>query len=384
MRHPRTNDVVQPKFLDGESLELDAQKDSRVTFAQWLTSPENPWFARNIVNRTWFWLLGRGIIHEPDDVRSTNPPSNPELLKYLEDGLVAHNYDLKYIYRLILNSRTYQLSSKSNEWNQNDTAHFSHYYVKRLGAETLLDAIGQVTERWDSYFSSIPEPYVRLPAGFRATHLADGSVDLPFLQMFGRPPRDTAFESARDLELSMRQTLHLLNSSDVQNKINGSPRMRRFFTEQKTDPEIIEELYLSTLSRLPTEQEVKNMTDYLSGAGKPIPENVQAEHKAAEDALAKVKGELEKANAEYEAAEKTAKDAEAAGAKDAADKRKLANDAKANRDKLVADEKTANTKLAEAVRKVDAAKAALKPRRDQAFQDLLWALLNTKKFLFNH
>jgi hypothetical protein len=283
-----------------------------------------------------------------------------------------------------LNSRTYQLSSKSNEWNANDNTHFSHYYVKRLGAETLLDAIGQITERWDTYYSRVPEPFVRLPVGFRATHLADGSIDLPFLQMFGRPPRDTAFESARDLELSMRQTLHLLNSSDVQNKINASPRLRQFYTDQKTDEEIIEELYLLTLSRPPTEQEVGNVTDYLSGAGKPLPVDVQAEHKAAEEALAKVKAEFQKANAEYEAAEKTAGDAQAAGAKDAADKRKLANDAKAKRDKLATDENTANTKMAETTRKLDAAKAALKPRRDQAFQDLLWSLLNTKKFLFNH
>ncbi|MHC4181050.1 MAG: DUF1549 domain-containing protein, partial [Planctomycetota bacterium] len=216
MRHPRTNQVVQPKFLGGKVLELEAGKDPREAFARWLTAPENPWFAKNIVNRTWFWLLGRGIIHGPDDLRSTNPPTNPELLEYLEQELVGHDYDLKHIYRLILNSRTYQLSSKTNEWNRHDTEHFSHYYVKRLGAETLLDAIGQVTDSWDTYRSIIPEPFVVMPKGFRATHLADGSIGLPFLQLFGRPPRDTAFESDRDLELSMRQTLHLLNSSDVQ------------------------------------------------------------------------------------------------------------------------------------------------------------------------
>ncbi len=226
MRHPRTSEVVPPKFPGGEVVELEGEEDSRVRFAQWLTTPENPWFTRNIVNRIWFWLFGRGIVHEPDDLRSTNSPENPELLKYLEQELASHNYELKHVYRLILNSRTYQLSSKSNRWNAGDVAHFSHYPVKRLGAETLLDAIGQVTERWDTYRSTIPEPFVVMPSGFRATHLADGSIDLPFLQLFGRPPRDTAYESDRDLELSMRQTLHLLNSSDVQNKINASPRLR--------------------------------------------------------------------------------------------------------------------------------------------------------------
>ena len=138
-------DAPKPVFPDGTAVELTRDQDPRKVFADWLIRPENPWFARNIVNRTWFWLLGRGIIHEPDDLRSTNPPTNPELLEYLEQELVSHNYDLKHIYRLILNSRTYQLSSKAIEGNESDSAFFSHYYVKRLGAETLLDAIGQVT-----------------------------------------------------------------------------------------------------------------------------------------------------------------------------------------------------------------------------------------------
>lgn len=263
MRHPQTNAVVQPKFLDGDVLKLTPPEDPRRKFAEWLTSPENPWFARNIVNRTWFWLLGRGIVHQPDDLRPTNPPQNAELLQYLEKELVGNSYDLKHIYRLILNSRTYQLSSKSNEFNRSDVAHFSHYQVKRLGAETLLDAIGQITESWDTYRSIIPEPFVIMPKGFRATHLYDGSIGLPFLELFGRPPRDTAFESGRDLELSMRQTLHLLNSGDVQNKINASPRLRRFFTEKKSDAEIVEEIYLSTLARFPTDEEKEKVLQYV-------------------------------------------------------------------------------------------------------------------------
>lgn len=396
MRHPGTNELVKPKFLGGNVLQQNAKKDPRVIFADWLTSPDNPWFARNIVNRTWFWLLGRGIVHEVDDLRSTNPPENPELLQYLEKELVSQNYDLKHIYRLILNSRTYQLSSKSNEWNRNDVAHFSHYQVKRLGAETLLDAIGQVTERWDTYQSRIPEPFVRMPSGFRATHLADGSIGIPFLKLFGRPPRDTAFESDRDLQLSMRQTLHLLNSSDVQNKINASPRLKRLMKEHKEDSKIVEEVYLATLSRFPAEEEGKRIMEYMSGKDKAPPQQARTEKKAAEEALAKAKGELEKAAAEYEAAEKAAKDAEMAAAKAkaegdnaaaaqmAAEKRKLANEVKATRNKLLRDEKAANTKLAQANKKLAAATAAQKPPRNQALQDLLWALLNTKEFMFNH
>jgi hypothetical protein len=264
MRDPRTNAPVKPRFLGGETVELEPGEDARVRFAQWLTSPDNPWFAKNIVNRIWFWLLGRGIVHQPDDLRSTNPPSNPELLDYLEQELISHDYDLKHVYRLILNSCAYQRSSSTNEWNRQDAAHFSHYYVKRLGAETLLDAIGQITEQWDTYRSRIPEPFVVMPSGFRATHLPDGSIGIPFLELFGRPPRDTAYESDRDFEVSMRQTLHLLNSSDVQNKINRSRRLRRLLEQHQDDTELLEEIYLSMLARFPSDEEKQKLSQFMS------------------------------------------------------------------------------------------------------------------------
>lgn len=264
LRHPVSGEPVAPKFLDGETVKLEPGQDAREVFARWLTSPDNPWFAKNIVNRTWYWLLGRGIVHEADDLRPSNPPRNPELLDYLARELVEKRYDLKHIYRLILSSRTYQLSSKPNQWNKDDTAHFSHYFVKRLGAETLLDALSDVTERWDTYRSIIPEPFVELPAGFRATHLADGSISLPFLELFGRPPRDTAFESDRDMEISARQTLHLLNSGDVQNKIASSPRIQRMITEKKSDDDVIEEIYLVCLSRYPTAEEKERLKAFLA------------------------------------------------------------------------------------------------------------------------
>jgi len=264
LRHPRTRELVSPRVPGGEPLKTGPEEDPRVRFAQWLTSPDNPWFARNIVNRVWFWLLGRGIVHEPDDLRSTNPPENPELLDFLAQELVSHDYDLKHIYRLILNSQVYQLSSRTNEQNAHDRAHFSHYLPKRLGAETLLDAIGQVTETSETFTSRIPEPFIRTPKDFRAIHLADGSIGVPFLELFGRPPRDSAYESDRDFDTSMRQILHLLNSSHVQGKINTSPRLRRFFQEKVGDEQIIEELYLSTLARRPTDEEKQRLTEYLS------------------------------------------------------------------------------------------------------------------------
>jgi len=263
LRHPVTKQLVPPKFPGGAVPEIKKNEDPREKFAQWLTAPDNPYFAPAIANRTWFWLLGRGIVHDVDDMRPTNPPENPELLAYLTQELITHKYDLKHLYRLILNSRTYQLSSKSNQFNQHDKAHFSRYYVKRLGAETLLDAIGQVTETTETFTSRIPEPFIRTPKDFKATHLADGSIGVPFLQLFGRPPRDTAYESDRDLETSMRQVLHLLNSSHVQGKINASPRLKRYFTQKKPDAEILEEVYLSTLSRLPTDEEKKKALEYI-------------------------------------------------------------------------------------------------------------------------
>jgi len=264
LRRPTTRQVVAPKVLDGEELKVVPGEDLRVKFAEWLTSPKNPWFAGNIVNRIWFWLLGRGIVHDVDDMRPTNPPSNPELLAYLESELAGHKYDLRHIYRLILNSRTYQLSSKVNPHNANDVAHFSHYPVKRLGAEQLLDAIGQVTETSESYMSRVPEPYTRLPPGTRATQLTDGSIGSPFLQLFGRPPRDSAYESDRCSDTSMRQALYLINSSGLEGKVRRSPRIPRLLKAGKKDPEIVDEIFLAALSRFPSREEKQKTVAYLA------------------------------------------------------------------------------------------------------------------------
>lgn len=378
-RRPQTSETIVPRLPGGPVVEVRPGEDPREKFAAWLTAPENPWFAKNIVNRIWFWLLGRGIVHEPDDLRSTNPPENPELLDYLAQELVAQKYDLKHVYRLILNSRTYQRSARTSATNVHDVAHFSHYYVKRLGAEMLLDAIGQVTQRWDTYRSIIPEPFVVLPEGFRATHLADGSMSLPFLELFGRPPRDTAYESDRDLTLSLRQTLHLLNSSDVQNKINTSPRLKRLAKEVPDDAQAIEEIYLATLCRLPTDEERAKIADYRSGKGKNVPEALRTAKKETAAALATVTEELKKATAETKTAEQAAKEAEAD-----VDKRKAADEAKARCEHLTNDQKAADAAATAARKKLDEAKAAIQPGREQAFQDLLWALFNSKEFLFNH
>ncbi|MGQ9574593.1 MAG: DUF1553 domain-containing protein [Thermoguttaceae bacterium] len=312
--HPQTRQPVKPKFLGGEVVELPADQDPRAKFAEWLTAPGNPWFARSLANRIWFWLLGRGIVHEPDDLRWTNPPSNPELLDYLAQELVSHKYDPKHLFRLILNSKTYQLSSRPNPWNQADTTQFSHYYLKRLGAEQLLDAIFQVTETHDTFASWIPVPPTILPREYKAVQIFDGDIRSPFLQLFGRSPRDTGYECERSLDSSVRQSLHLVNSDHLEGKVAGSPRIQRLLQANKPDPEVIEELYLAALGRPPRADEKQKILDFMSGAGNRVPPQLEVDKKAADEALAKVQAQLQQASAAYEAAEKAAKEAEAAAA----------------------------------------------------------------------
>ncbi len=158
-------------FPDGVAAKLTADADPREAFATWLITPANPWFTKSIANRVWFWLLGRGIVQEPDDIRPDNPPSHPELLAYLAQELVASHYDVKHLFRLILNSATYQLSSTPAGSGPDDDATFSHYLVRPLDAEVLIDALCQITDTSEQYSSAIPEPYTFLPENTRAIAL---------------------------------------------------------------------------------------------------------------------------------------------------------------------------------------------------------------------
>ncbi len=263
LRHPLTRQVVQPAFLGAEPLELPVDRDPRAEFAEWLTAPDNPYFAKNIVNRIWFWLFNRGIVHDPDDFRPTNPPTNPQLLDYLAKELVEHKYDLRHIYRLVLNSGTYRRSARANEFNAKDNAHFSHYLTKRLTAEQLLDAVNQITETSDQFTSRVPEPYTILPRGHRAVQLADGTISTPFLELFGRPSRNSPFESERSCETSMRQALHFINSSHIENKVAGSPWLKRLLASGKTNEELVTEIYLTAIARFPADEEKQSVLDYI-------------------------------------------------------------------------------------------------------------------------
>jgi hypothetical protein len=263
LTHPETKAPVIPKLPGGPALAAGAEEDLRVKFAAWLTAADNPWFARCAANRVWYWLMGRGIVHEPDDLRPTNPPSNPELLAFLADELVKHKYDMKHLFRLILTSRTYQRSSRANEWNARDRTQFSHYQVRRLPAEPLADAIAQVTGSPDQYASIIPQPHKAFPVGFGAMQIDDGAMTSGFLGLFGRPPRDSPYECARSNCTSMPQELYLFNDESLMNKISGGQRLSRWQADKKNDAEVVEDLYLSALCRFPTEAEKQAASAYL-------------------------------------------------------------------------------------------------------------------------
>jgi hypothetical protein len=255
-------------FPDGKKVRIPPADDSRRIFADWLTEPNNQWFTRNITNRVWAWLMGRGIINEPDDIRPDNPPANPELLAFLEKELVRSKYDLKTIYRFILNSRTYQQSSIPRSSNPQAEAMFACYPVRRLDAEVLIDALNQIGGTGETYTSNIPEPFTFIPEGQRTIKLEDGSITSQFLEMFGRPSRDTGLESERNNQPSDSQRLYLLNSNDIKNKIERSPILRQQTEAAKGNrTELIKNIYLAILSRYPTKSESETAEKYFQSEG---------------------------------------------------------------------------------------------------------------------
>jgi len=252
-------------FPDGTPAKILPNQDPRGAFANWLITPKNPWFTRAIANRAWWWLLGRGIVHEPDDIRADNPPGNSELLAYLERELISANYDLKKLFRLILNSKTYQLSSIPKSDKPEAAANFACYRLRRLDAEVLIDALNQITGGAEKYSSAIPEPFTFIPDDVRSIALPDGSITSPFLEIFGRPPRDTGLESERNNRVSADQCLHLLNSSHVQRKLEQSKLLQ--LQSNATPRQIATGSYLTILSRFPTEKELSATEAYFQRPG---------------------------------------------------------------------------------------------------------------------
>jgi hypothetical protein len=249
-------------FPDGTATTLSPGRDPREVFADWLVHPQNPWFARAIANRVWYWLNGRGIVHEPDDFRPDNPPSNPELLAFLERELVAAHFDLKQLFRLVLTSRTYQLSSIARSQDPAAEANFAFYSLRRLDAEVLIDALNQVTGTVERYSSAIPEPFTFVPEEQRAIALPDGSITSSFLELFGRPSRDTGLEAERNNRITAAQRLHLLNSAQIQRKIEQGPKLLALIRARVPPRELVDTLYLAILSRWPTDDERRAALDH--------------------------------------------------------------------------------------------------------------------------
>jgi len=259
VRQPRTGQVMKPKALGGPVLEDPAVSDRRQALASWLTGPDNPFFAKSLVNRIWYHLIGRGIVEPVDDFRDSNPASNDELLDGLTAEFVKQKFDLKHLIRSILVSRTYQLSARTNELNGDDTLYFSHAFTKLLPAEVLLDAISTVT--------STVTTFDNLPKGFRATQIPDGKMENPFLKTFGRPARELACECERESDSNLSQALQLIGGATVNGKLrDDNGRMATLAKSTKTPEEITKDLYVVALSREPNASELAAAVKHLKGA----------------------------------------------------------------------------------------------------------------------
>lgn len=240
---------------DGAVVSFTADGDPRAVFADWLVRPDNRWFARHFANRAWFWLFGRGLVHQPDDFRPDNPASHPQLLDFLAAELVAHRYDFRHLLVLICNSRTYQQSPVPTAKHAKNEVLFANYPVRRLDAEVLIDAVCAVTGADETYTSVIPEPFTFLPDGTRAIEIPDGSISSSFLELFGRPPRDSGMASERGTSPTAAQRLHFLNSTHLRRKLENSDLLRLAMRDQQQPNNAVRRLYLTLLSRYPTTEE---------------------------------------------------------------------------------------------------------------------------------
>jgi hypothetical protein len=249
---PRLNAPLAPRPLDGPAMALDSPADRRQVFADWLVSPDNAYFARALVNRVWKNFMGRGLVEAVDDIRDANPPSNPALLAALTREFVGNRFDVKRLIRTIMNSTTYQLTSIPTGTNAADLTYHSHYIARRLPAEVILDAIGQVT--------GVREEFRGHP-GRRALQLPDVAVESYFLTAFGRPSRVTAADSERQQEPSITQALHVINGDTINRKLRAKQGLIEELVAGDVDhATAVERVYLAALSRRPTGEELRTLT----------------------------------------------------------------------------------------------------------------------------
>jgi hypothetical protein len=327
---PRTGRPQRPRPLDGKALSFDSLGDRRDALADWLTDAKNPYFSRAITNRIWANFMGPGLVEAVDDMRLTNPASNPPLLTALADDLAHNGYNLKSLMRRILTSAAYQRSSASLPGNEGDERFYSRFYARRLKAEVLLDAASQVTESATTFNGR--------PSGTRALQLADGGTDSYFLNVFGRPERLITCECERSNEPSMSQVLHITNGDTLNSKIEAKQnRIERLLRAHADDRAIVEDLYLAALTRTPTPDE---------------------------------EGRLSAALADVETGDRQAP---------------LVSLQKGISEALAI---TDATRRKDALARLDAAMREIPAKADvarrKAIEDLYWSVLSSKEFLFNH
>ena len=257
MNQPRTGRSMKPKPLGAPETEFVRGEDPRQKLVDWMTAPENPYFAKSIANRMWAHFLGVGLVEAVDDMRVTNPPSNPALLDALAKDFVAHKFDMKHLVRTIMTSRTYQLSAAPTADNEKDRQNYARYFPRRLSAEVLSDAMDTAT--------GSPERFNGFPKGTRAIDLPDEAINSYFLDVFGRSQRETACECERSKAPNLAQVLHLMNSPETQNKIaNG--RIGQLIKDKKSDEEVARELFLWAFSRMPKSDELESVLGYVRSA----------------------------------------------------------------------------------------------------------------------
>ncbi|HUS08477.1 MAG TPA: DUF1549 and DUF1553 domain-containing protein [Bryobacteraceae bacterium] len=269
VKHPKDERIMRPKFLVAASTAsaaptaLPNEANRRQALADWITSKENPFFAKAMANRMWSYFLGKGIIDPVDDIRASNPPSNEALLNALTKDFKDHDYDLKHLIRTIVNSRTYQARISTNEWNATDNVNFSHAVPRRLNAEQLMDALTQAT--------GIRPMFPEVPADMAADAFPDPHVGKDgFLDLFGRPQRESACECERKTDLSLPHALNLINGKTISDAIaDPKGRLAKAILSGAADRALLEEMYLVTLSRLPTPSELDQGITYLhNGEGR--------------------------------------------------------------------------------------------------------------------
>jgi hypothetical protein len=254
VKHLVTGKPLAPKFLGAEAPEIKKGEARREVLAKWLASPENPWFAKNLANIVWAHFLGKGIIDPVDDVRISNPASNPELLDALGAKFTEYGYDFRKLVRDICNSRTYQLSTRANETNAGDDRNFAKASIRRLRAEVLLDCISQVTETKDKFAG--------IPKGARAVQIPDGNTSGYFLTTFGRATRETVCSCEVKMEPNLSQALHLLNGNTAEGKIKEGGVVKAWLKAGKSREAILDELYLRALGRKPGDTERAKLTGF--------------------------------------------------------------------------------------------------------------------------